>query len=82
MLAETTPNHVSMITGMRSDRHGMPGNGVPFLEDNIGLEPRYLQADSIFTLAHVQAPDLRRGHQQDLHRVGHQARPRRRRRGG
>lgn len=58
MLAETTPNHVSMITGMRSDRHGMAGNGVPFLEDNIGLEPRYLQADSIFTLAHVQAPDL------------------------
>lgn len=58
MLAETTPNHVSMLTGMRSDRHGMPGNGVPYLEDNIGLEPRYLQADSLFTLAQVQAPDL------------------------
>lgn len=58
MLAETTPNHVSMITGVRADRHGMPGNGVPYLEDNIGLEPRYLQADSLFTLAQVQAPDL------------------------
>lgn len=47
-----------MITGMRSDRHGMPGNGVPFLDDNIGLEPRYLQADSLFTLVAVQAPEL------------------------
>ena len=58
MLAETTPNHVSMLTGVRSDRHGMPGNGVPFLADNIGLEPRYLQADSVFTLARLQAPEL------------------------
>lgn len=58
MVAETTPNHLSMITGMRSDRHGMPGNDVPFLEDNIGLEPRYLQADTIFSLARRQAPDL------------------------
>ncbi len=58
MVAETTPNHVSMITGMRSDRHGMPGNDVAFLDDNIGLEPRYLQADTVFTLARRQVPDL------------------------
>jgi len=58
MVAETTPNHVSMITGMRSDRHGMPGNDAAFVTDNIGLEPRYLQADTVFTLARRQVPDL------------------------
>lgn len=58
MVAETTPNHVSMITGMRSDRHGMPGNDAAFVDDNIGLEPRYLQSDTVFTLARRQVPDL------------------------
>ena len=58
MIAETTPNHVSMITGMRVDRHGMPGNDVAFLDDNVGLEPRYLQADTIYSLIARQAPDL------------------------
>lgn len=58
MVAETTPNHVSMITGMRVDRHGMPGNDVAFLDDNVGLEPRYLQADTIYSLIARQAPDL------------------------
>ncbi len=58
MLAETTPNHVSMITGMRVDRHGMPGNDVAYLADNIGEEPRFLQADTIFSLIARQSPDL------------------------
>jgi ectonucleotide pyrophosphatase/phosphodiesterase family member 5 len=58
MLAETTPNHVSMITGMRSDRHGMPGNAVAYLDENIGREPRYLQADTIYSLIARQVPDL------------------------
>lgn len=58
MVAETTPNHVSMLTGLRADRHGMPGNDVPFLDGNVGDDPRYLQADSVFTLARRQAPDL------------------------
>ena len=64
MIAETTTNHVSMMTGMRADRTGMPGNGVPFLgevrgEDTISYDPRYLQADSVFTLAARQAPGLK-----------------------
>jgi ectonucleotide pyrophosphatase/phosphodiesterase family member 5 len=59
MIAETTPNHVSMLTGMRGGRHGMPGNSVPFVSSNVGFEPRHLQADSIFTLARRQAPELR-----------------------
>jgi putative cell wall-binding protein len=64
MIAETTTNHVSMMTGMRADRTGMPGNGVPFLgevrgEDTISYDPRYLQADSVFTLATRQAPGLK-----------------------
>ncbi|WP_370324045.1 cell wall-binding repeat-containing protein [Euzebya sp.] len=58
MIAETTPNHVSMITGMRADRHGMPGNAVAYLPDDVGLEPRYLQCDSIYSLIARQAPDL------------------------
>jgi len=63
MIAETTTNHVSMMTGMRADRTGMPGNAAPFLgevrgEDTISYEPRYLQADSVFTLASRQAPGL------------------------
>jgi ectonucleotide pyrophosphatase/phosphodiesterase family member 5 len=59
MVAETTPNHLSMLTGMRSERHGMPGNAVPFLSGRVSDDRRYLQADSILTLARRQAPDLR-----------------------
>ena len=58
MIAETTPNHVSMITGMRVDRHGMPGNDVAYLDDNIGMSPRYLQTDTLFSLIARQAPDM------------------------
>jgi ectonucleotide pyrophosphatase/phosphodiesterase family member 5 len=58
MVAETTPNHVSMLTGMRVNRHGLPGNSAPFIDSNTGFEPRRLQADSIFTLARRQAPEL------------------------
>lgn len=58
MIAETTPNHVSMITGMRADRHGMPGNGVAYIAGNVGTNPRYLQSDTIYSLIARQAPDL------------------------
>lgn len=58
MVAETTPNHISMLTGMRVDRHGMPGNAVPGLEDRVSDDRRYLQADTLFTLAARQAPEL------------------------
>lgn len=58
MIAETTPNHVSMITGVRADRHGMPGNDVAYLAANVGEEPRYLQCDTIYSLIARQAPDL------------------------
>ncbi|MDV6014147.1 alkaline phosphatase family protein [Haloechinothrix sp. LS1_15] len=59
MSAETTPNHISMLTGMRADRHGMPGNAVPGLPIRVSDDPRYLKADSILTLMRRQAPDLR-----------------------
>ncbi|AXV06165.1 hypothetical protein DVS28_a1467 [Euzebya pacifica] len=58
MIAETTPNHVSMITGMRVDRHGMPGNDVAYVDDNIGVTPRYLQTDTLYSLIARQAPDM------------------------
>jgi ectonucleotide pyrophosphatase/phosphodiesterase family member 5 len=57
MVAETGPNHTAMVTGMRAARNGHPGNAVPGLPDNIGEDPRYLKADSLFTLAERQAPD-------------------------
>jgi ectonucleotide pyrophosphatase/phosphodiesterase family member 5 len=62
MVAETTPNHVSILTGMRPDRHGMPGNSVPGRAEfnpRVGDNPRYLRADSLFTLLRRQAPDLK-----------------------
>lgn len=58
MLAETTPNHVAMLTGVRSDRHGMPGNAVPGLDGRVSDDRRYLKADTLFTLAARQAPEL------------------------
>ena len=47
MVAETGPNHTTMITGMRADRNGHPGNSVPGLPERIGEDPRYLKADSL-----------------------------------
>jgi ectonucleotide pyrophosphatase/phosphodiesterase family member 5 len=58
MVAETTPNHLSMLTGMRVDRHGMPGNAVPGLAGRVSDDRRYLKADTLFTLMARQAPDL------------------------
>lgn len=57
MVAETGPNHTAMVTGMRAARNGHPGNAVPGLPEKIGEDPRYLKADSLFTLAARQAPD-------------------------
>jgi ectonucleotide pyrophosphatase/phosphodiesterase family member 5 len=59
MVAETTTNHASMLCGMRPDRHGMPGNGVPTLSLRISDDRRYFKADSIPTLMRRQAPDYR-----------------------
>jgi ectonucleotide pyrophosphatase/phosphodiesterase family member 5 len=59
MVAETTTNHLSMLTGMLPDRHGMPGNSVPRLGRRISDDRRYVKADSILTIARRQAPDLR-----------------------
>jgi ectonucleotide pyrophosphatase/phosphodiesterase family member 5 len=58
MVAETGPNHTAMITGMRADRNGHPGNAVPGLPERVGEDPRYLKADSLFSLTRRQAPDL------------------------
>ncbi len=61
MIAETTPNHVAMLTGMLSARHGMPGNSVPGragFNPRVGDNPRYLKGDTIFTVARRQAPEL------------------------
>jgi hypothetical protein len=59
MVAETTTNHLSMLTGMYPDRHGMPGNSVPRLAPRVSDDRRYVKADSILTIARRQAPDLR-----------------------
>lgn len=59
MVAETTTNHLSMLTGLRPDRHGMPGNSVPRLSVRVSDNRRYTRADSILTLARRQAPELR-----------------------
>jgi ectonucleotide pyrophosphatase/phosphodiesterase family member 5 len=58
MVAETTTNHMSMLTGMRATRHGMPANTVATLPVRPSDEPRYTKADSILTLMRRQAPDL------------------------
>jgi ectonucleotide pyrophosphatase/phosphodiesterase family member 5 len=58
MVAETTPNHLCMLTGMLTQRHGMPGNAVPGLEDRVSDDRRYLKADSVFTTMARQAPEL------------------------
>jgi ectonucleotide pyrophosphatase/phosphodiesterase family member 5 len=58
MVAETSTNHASMITGMRPTRHGIAANAVPTLPVRPSDEPRYLKADSLFTLLARQAPEL------------------------
>jgi arylsulfatase A-like enzyme len=58
MVAETTTNHLSMLTGMYAHRHGMPGNSVPRLSQRVSDDRRYTKADSILTIARRQAPDL------------------------
>jgi ectonucleotide pyrophosphatase/phosphodiesterase family protein 5 len=58
MVAETTTNHLSMLTGMYPDRHGMPGNSVPRLAPRVSDDRRYTKADSILTIARRQAPEL------------------------
>jgi ectonucleotide pyrophosphatase/phosphodiesterase family member 5 len=58
MVAETSTNHASMITGMRPTRHGIAANAVPTLPVRPSDEPRYLKADSLFTLLARQAPQL------------------------
>jgi ectonucleotide pyrophosphatase/phosphodiesterase family member 5 len=59
MVAETTTNHLSMLTGLYPDRHGMPGNSVPRLAPRVSDDRRYVKADSILTIARRQAPELR-----------------------
>jgi ectonucleotide pyrophosphatase/phosphodiesterase family protein 5 len=59
MVAETTTNHMTLLTGMRATRHGMPANAVPTLPVRPSDEPRYTKADSILTLMRRQAPELR-----------------------
>jgi ectonucleotide pyrophosphatase/phosphodiesterase family member 5 len=59
MVAETGPNHTAMVTGMRAARNGHAGNSVPGLPENVGEDPRYLKADSLFTLIQRQAPEYR-----------------------
>ncbi|MTV23936.1 hypothetical protein FTX61_00640 [Nitriliruptoraceae bacterium ZYF776] len=59
MVAETTTNHLSMLTGTRPDRHGMPGNSVPRLSQRVSDDRRYVKGDSLLTLAARQAPELR-----------------------
>jgi ectonucleotide pyrophosphatase/phosphodiesterase family member 5 len=58
MVAETSTNHASMITGMRPTRHGIAANAVPTLPVRPSDDPRYLKADSLFTLLARQAPQL------------------------
>ncbi len=61
MVAETIPNHVSMVTGAYPDKTGIVGNNFPVPGKAENLEagdPELLQADSLFTLIADQCPDL------------------------
>lgn len=61
MVAETIPNHVSMVTGAYPDRTGIVANTfpVPGTADTLQSgDPALLQADSVFTLVADQCPDL------------------------
>lgn len=61
MVAETTPNHAAMVTGVYPDKSGIVANNFPDsasgeVVDN-GL-PELLQSDSLFTLVERQCPEL------------------------
>jgi hypothetical protein len=61
MVAETTPNHAAMVTGVYPDRSGIVANNYPDPEtgeviDNGATE--LLQAPSLFTLIEQQCPQL------------------------
>lgn len=71
MVAETTPNHVAMVTGAYPDKNGIVANDFPGVRGSapdavIGEgttavdagDSRLLQADSIFTLVSRQCPEL------------------------
>jgi hypothetical protein len=61
MVAETIPNHVTMVTGAYPDKTGIVGNNFPVPGKAESLEsgdPALLQADSLFTLVADQCPDL------------------------
>ncbi len=61
MVAETIPNHITMVTGAYPDKTGIVANNFPVPGKNENLEsgePGLLQADSLFTLAADQCPDL------------------------
>jgi hypothetical protein len=61
MVAETLPNHMSMVTGQYADRTGIVGNNFPDPETGevVGVgAPEQLQADSLFTLVEKQCPQL------------------------
>ncbi|HWH29675.1 MAG TPA: alkaline phosphatase family protein, partial [Mycobacteriales bacterium] len=61
MIAETTPNHVAMVTGVYPDKNGIVGNDYPDVETGEAAEngqPELLEADSLFTLVERQCPQL------------------------
>jgi ectonucleotide pyrophosphatase/phosphodiesterase family member 5 len=62
MIAETTPNHVAMVTGVYPDRNGIVANAFPDTEtgeaEASNGQPEQLEADSLFTLVERQCPDL------------------------
>lgn len=61
MVAETIPNHVSMVTGAYPDKTGIVGNNFPVpgkAENMESGDPALLQADSLFTLVADQCPSL------------------------
>ena len=61
MVAETIPNHVSMVTGAYPDRTGIVANTFPVPGTATSIQagdPKLLQTDSIFTLIADQCPAL------------------------
>jgi hypothetical protein len=80
MVAETTPNHVAMVTGAYPDKNGIVANDFPGVQGSgpdaaVGDgssavdagDPRFLEVDSLFTLVSRQCPAAhhRRGHRKD-----------------
>lgn len=61
MVAETIPNHASMVTGAYPDKTGIVANNFPVpsgAESKESGDPALLQADSLFTLVADQCPEL------------------------